>query len=664
MQNHFDKLSDILKLPRNSHAGWVGVYTNMRKLLEAVIKDNLGTEKYEALPENNKMVTSLDNFCYNINIEKKEQDYLHSFRKRANQFIHGDYEVNGKYFEADLYSLCEAIAKATRLEIPDEIKNVYQKNKPAAIEKNTNKKIPRFDKFTKFGSIADEQVRKKIAEQTYNNVTEIGLPLENEDKQIDLYADAINSILNNDSIYDITNGNAELSEKITSDILDFINKTKKLVDKTETPLASEITEYIKFSETTIQTFKNDWEKTKLFIKEIYDKNQIDIDFYDKEFARCFDRKNKKRPNFNSIKEYFTDKWWELLYKKEIARELEIIDRERKKFCEELYKKIEEFKKLQEILKPITNEFGRLWDMSSGNWRQTNFDILKKYAEFLEKDKSLNELAEMLGKMRKAEQEYEEELFTDIRPKTVWKTENTAKSDLIGVHESDDISNALPSEFALLADPATEMLFFKKYAEKKLQTFEYQGRTQEIIDEEFQNKRQKAKEDSKGPFIICVDTSGSMQGTPEIVAKTLCFAILKIAIRDNRKCYLISFSTGIETLNLTDLKNSSDKIIQFLLMSFYGGTDATPAMNESLRMLKTQDYKKADVIVVSDFVMPSFDEAIQKQILEAKTSKTKFHSLIIGTSQNKGVIKDFDNNWLYDVNNSDRVLNLVKDINEL
>ena len=184
------------------------------------------------------------------------------------------------------------------------------------------------------------------------------------------------------------------------------------------------------------------------------------------------------------------------------------------------------------------------------------------------------------------------------------------------------------------------------------------------EEEFQDKRQKEKEEAKGPFIICVDTSGSMHGTPETVAKTLCFAILKIAIRDNRKWYLISFSTGIETLTLPDLKNSLDKIISFLSMSFHGGTDATPAMREALRMITTQDYKKADVIMVSDFVMSAFDKTTQEQIKSAKDNKTKFHSLVIGNSQNPETIKDFDSNWFYDLNNPNSVLKLIKNINEL
>ena len=317
-----------------------------------------------------------------------------------------------------------------------------------------------------------------------------------------------------------------------------------------------------------------------------------------------------------------------------------------------------------MLEPFTKELGRLFDMSKGNWQRANFDILKKYAEFLKKDKALLELAEMLGRMRQSEKEFEEELFANTVIKPEWKVEHSGKSDLVGIRESDDLSSLLPSETALLSDPLLEIVFMKKFAEKKLQTFEYQARNQSFNEEEIQDKRLKAKEDAKGPIIICVDSSGSMHGTPETVAKTLCFAILKIAIRENRKCFLISFSTGIETLNMSDLKNSLEKIIEFLSMSFHGGTDASPAMKEAVRQLESNDYKKADVLVISDFIMPSFDNGTNEKIIQAKENKTKFHSLVIGQSQNNTVVKEFDHNWFYDPSNPDRLLNLVKNLNEI
>jgi uncharacterized protein with von Willebrand factor type A (vWA) domain len=113
-----------------------------------------------------------------------------------------------------------------------------------------------------------------------------------------------------------------------------------------------------------------------------------------------------------------------------------------------------------------------------------------------------------------------------------------------------------------------------------------------------------------------------------------------------------------------LKNSLDKIISFLSMSFHGGTDATPAIRESLRQIQTNNYKKADVIMISDFVMPSFDQQIKEQIKSAKDNKTKFHSLVIGTSQNQNVIADFDNNWFYNPVRQDSILTVVNNLNGL
>jgi uncharacterized protein with von Willebrand factor type A (vWA) domain len=525
-----------------------------------------------------------------------------------------------------------------------------------------------FDRFINFGSIGDKKSREQIANAIYSQLqkkSEKGIGFTNVDS--DNFATAIDEILSNLTMKELCSKDPELAEKITYEILHFINKTNRTIGKSENPIGDEYLVFKEFEQSKKSEFKNKWEKVVETIKDMYFQKEIDLNFYEKEFRSCLDDKtksDKEKPSFESVQAHFLEKWNDLLFQKQTKWELEIIDKERKKFCEELYKRIEELKKLQEALEPFTQELGRLWDMSKGNWQRVNLDIIKRYVELLQRDKSLKELAEMLGKMRQAEQEFEEELFANIQLKPEWKVEHANKADLIGIHESDDLSSLLPSETALLADETMQSVFFKKFAEKKLQTFNYQAKMLSYRDEEHQAKRQTEKEEAKGPFIICVDTSGSMHGTPETVAKTLCFAILKIAIRDNRKCYLISFSTGIETLNLTDLKNSLDKIISFLSMSFHGGTDATPAMREAIRMLTTEDYKKADVIMVSDFVMSAFDKATQNQIKSAKDNKTKFHSLVVGNSQNSAAIEDFDSNWFYDLNNPNSVLTLITNINEI
>jgi uncharacterized protein with von Willebrand factor type A (vWA) domain len=525
-----------------------------------------------------------------------------------------------------------------------------------------------FSHFITFGEIADEAARKRLAETLYDRLRTGKDDAALSNVETGNFGDALEGILcSSETMRDLCAKDASLVEQVTRETLDFINRTKRLFIKSENPFDREQSLFTKFEQTEQSSFPGEWEETAAFLQKTYEPQAIDTDFYTKQFQESLSpepEENKKRLHFESVKEHFTEKWGGLLTHKQIKRELAFIDEQRKEFCEELYRRIEELKKLRELLAPFTGELGRLWDMSKGRWQNINFDVLKKYAELLRRDAALQELAEMLGRMRQAGKEFEEELFRDMVIKPEWKVTHAGKSDLVGIHESDDISNMLPAEAALLGDETTELVFHKKFAEKKLQTFQYQAKVLSHREEEIQNKRQKEKEEKKGPFIICVDTSGSMHGTPEAVAKTLCFALLKIAVRDNRKCYLISFSTGIETLNLTDIKNNLDKLIAFLSMSFHGGTDAAPAMKEALRMLETEDYKKADVIVVSDFVMSGFDEQMQGQIKTAKDNKTKFHSLLIGNSGNQTAIREFDNNWVYDVSDSKCALKLAQNLHVL
>ncbi|MHA1131186.1 MAG: VWA domain-containing protein, partial [Candidatus Helarchaeota archaeon] len=180
---------------------------------------------------------------------------------------------------------------------------------------------------------------------------------------------------------------------------------------------------------------------------------------------------------------------------------------------------------------------------------------------------------------------------------------------------------IPQELVLLGSPESELLFYLKYAEKKLLTYQLINRAR-IAEKEFERtKGWLPSKKKKGPIIICVDTSGSMHGTPETIAKTLCFAILRIALLENRQCYLISFSTAIKTIELTDFNRFYVSLIQFLSHSFHGGTDATPALKEALKQIENKNYEKADVLMISDFIMDRIDK--QTEVEKRKKEKQNF-----------------------------------------
>jgi uncharacterized protein with von Willebrand factor type A (vWA) domain len=100
------------------------------------------------------------------------------------------------------------------------------------------------------------------------------------------------------------------------------------------------------------------------------------------------------------------------------------------------------------------------------------------------------------------------------------------------------------------------------------------------------------------------------------------------------------------------------------MSFYGGTDAEPALKEALRQIKEEEYKDADILVISDFIMDNLSPEISDKIIEAKKMKNRFYSLVISPNANEKTLSVFDNNWIYDLNGPNRIRELVLSVRKV
>lgn len=335
-------------------------------------------------------------------------------------------------------------------------------------------------------------------------------------------------------------------------------------------------------------------------------------------------------------------------------------------------------RLEKLLTPFTKNFGRLWDLSKHPFETSGFEILDTFAKLLEQDESLQELADLLGRQSRTQAVFEKELRDKIVITTEWHPQPAYRGEINGLKYSNDIAAALPCELALLKNPAAKKLFQLKFAQKQLLSFEYQNEQESLKESIEQEEVTMEKQEPKGPIIICVDTSGSMHGTPENIAKTVAFALAKIAAEQERLCYIISFSTDIETLEVkpnedmeltnADGGNYLQKLVRFLRMSFNGGTDAEPALQKALNMLAGSDtatgYKNADVLMISDFVMGNLSDDLVTAIEQEKEKNTGFYSLVIGASGNKNTIACFNHNWLYDTNDTRASHHLVEQLHEL
>lgn len=331
--------------------------------------------------------------------------------------------------------------------------------------------------------------------------------------------------------------------------------------------------------------------------------------------------------------------------------------------EELIKKyiskLEYIKKLKEILSDLDLGTGYFWDLSKGNLIESDINTLISWVEFLKKNKKIMELCNLLGKMKKYNKELIKEKISKAIKYDIKVLDKNSNEEVSGIKLGKSIEYLLPNELALLNDSELEELFDLKYIEEKLMLFDYDSYInveKEKIVEEFVESE---KDEEKGPIIICVDTSGSMSGAPERIAKAIAFCISSKAISENRPCLLINFSTSIEVIEFNKFNLFKD-ILNFLKKSFNGGTDLIPALKYSLDKIDSEKFEKADVLILSDFILNNIGNEILEKINKTKILGNKFYSISIGNLfMDRNLNNIFTKQWVYNPDTSN--LDLLNEI---
>lgn len=323
--------------------------------------------------------------------------------------------------------------------------------------------------------------------------------------------------------------------------------------------------------------------------------------------------------------------------------------------EELIKKyiskLEYIKKLKEILSDLDLGTGYFWDLSKGNLIESDINTLISWVEFLKKNKEITDLCNLLGKMKKYNKELIKEKISRTIKYDIKVPDKNSNEEISGIKLGKSIEYLLPNELALLNDSELEELFDLKYVEEKLMLFDYDSYINVEKEKTVEDFIESEKDEEKGPIIICVDTSGSMSGAPERIAKAIAFSISSKAISENRPCLLINFSTSIEVIEFNKFSSFSD-ILNFLKKSFNGGTDLIPALKYSLDKMESEKFEKADVLILSDFILNNIGNEILEKINNAKILGNKFYSISIGNLfMDRNLNNIFTKQWVYNPDTS-------------
>lgn len=526
-----------------------------------------------------------------------------------------------------------------------------------------------YDRFVEFGNLLDRTTRKYLVQYLQNQLDpdRYALP-EINDQYFDYFREALDAIFAVRHLLDLCRKHPKITQQVVLDTLYWLRKTYDKV-RTKNPFQDETDLLANYAITPLRIFFGRWHLLITRLSQYYEVDQLDTRFYEDRFRkwsaqRTFEELSPaEREQFELLLRDLLAQWDALLNAKLLEYQLTKLEEEQEQYLELLSAKVSEYVQLTELLTPFTDYFG--WDLSRELWEEASFDILQQYDELLQDETSVQELADLLGQLREAEIELEEETLERTIIRQEWQVDEESPAEISGVEESNHLSRMLSSEASLLGAAETEDLFLRKYAEKNLLTFKYDDRRLVSSEDQEMEVYQRTKQREKGPFIICIDTSESMTGRPELIAKVLTLGVLKMAMRENRRAYLINFSIGIKTMDLYDIANSLDEVAKFLAMSFHGGTDISLPLYEAIRQLRGNNYQDADVLVVSDFIMYRVNQDVLNEVRHFQQNQgTQFHSLTLGQEANGQILAYFDTNWLYDPKQKGIIRELAGSLREI
>ncbi|HBC3532641.1 TPA: ATPase RavA stimulator ViaA [Vibrio vulnificus] len=344
--------------------------------------------------------------------------------------------------------------------------------------------------------------------------------------------------------------------------------------------------------------------------------------------------------------YFCDQWYQSLFEAIKQAQVTELEANKEKVLSDLYQRMETMKNMDKVTDSgDEGSVGRLWDMASAKLSKTDVSVMKRYAEFLKKNNGLQEIAEQLGRMANEVDDPDLQRTPAEELQMVEEKSDEATDDIVGIHESDDLNKLLPNETMFLAYPELEVVFYKHLADKRLMNYRVQGKSRTLRKVRAQKPDNQQVEIEKGPFVLCVDASGSMSGFPEQSAKAMAYALMQIALAEGRDCYVMLFSTEQITYELTKqdgLREAAD----FLTYTFHGGTAFEPVLMKSIDLMSGDKYRNADLVVLSDFIAPRQSEEMLAKVEALKEQKNRFHAVSLSKYGNPALMSMFDHCWAY------------------
>ena len=185
-------------------------------------------------------------------------------------------------------------------------------------------------------------------------------------------------------------------------------------------------------------------------KKRYELSELNIDYYISQMEGCSLLKGEA----TQTKEFFLDKWHQLLTRKEYDYQYMHID----SLCESF----------DLLVKKHGQQSGNHLLGSRMEWLLHNYpDLYRKMLPFeqvMKRNPAIRQLAQLLGRKHREPLKYDS--LSGVDKKMLIR--HSPHSDITGVTLGNDLNSLLPIEYCYLADDSLRAVFMERYAEKRLQ----------------------------------------------------------------------------------------------------------------------------------------------------------------------------------------------------
>lgn len=224
----------------------------------------------------------------------------------------------------------------------------------------------------------------------------------------------------------------------------------------------------------------------------------------------------------------------------------------------------------------------------------------------------------------------------------------------GVKLGGSVSRMVAGEAAQLRHPVLRKLWRARLAESRLQVWDESADWVEAVRDDhgawspMAATAQPPRE--RGPIIVCVDTSGSMRGAPERLAKAVVLEVGRTAHREGRACLVMAFGGPGEVVSWSlDFDASGlEALIQFTAQAFDGGTDVATPIEQAVMRVQEAGWHEADVLIVSDGEFGATPKALAQLDAARAQWGLRVQGLLIGDRETMGLLEVSDHiHWVRD-----------------